>query len=94
MDQRIVQFIAALRAGGVRISLAESEDAFHAIEHLGIHNQDAFRLSLRTTLVKDFKDLPRFDQECEIIEAKMPARNVRTPSCRSSRRVRHRSPRG
>jgi uncharacterized protein len=62
MDQRIVQFIAALRAGGVRISLAESEDAFHAIQHLGIHDPNTFRLSLRTTLVKDSKDLPRFDE--------------------------------
>ena len=52
MDQRIVQFIAALRASGVRISLAESEDAFHAIEHMGVQDREAFRISLRTTLVK------------------------------------------
>jgi uncharacterized protein len=62
MDQRIVQFIAALRAGGVRISLAESEDAFHAIEQIGIQDRDTFRLSLRSTLIKDSKDLLHFDQ--------------------------------
>ncbi len=62
MDERIVQFIAALRAGGVRISLAESQDAFHAIEQMGVQNRDTFRLSLRSTLIKDAKDLPRFEQ--------------------------------
>jgi uncharacterized protein with von Willebrand factor type A (vWA) domain len=62
MDQRIVQFIAALRAGGVRVSLAESEDAFHAIEQLGVQDRDTFRLSLRATLIKDSKDLPRFEK--------------------------------
>jgi len=35
MDQRIVEFIAGLRAAGVRVSLAESADAFRAIEQLG-----------------------------------------------------------
>ena len=62
MDQRIVQFIAALRAGGVRVSLAESEDAFHAIEHMGIQDRDTFRISLRSTLIKDSRDIPRFEQ--------------------------------
>ena len=35
MDSRIVHFIAALRASGVRISLAESQDAFYAVDRLG-----------------------------------------------------------
>jgi len=61
MDQRIVQFIGALRASGVRISLAESEDAFHAVEHMGVQDREAFRISLRTTLVKDASDLARFE---------------------------------
>ncbi|NIO38719.1 MAG: hypothetical protein GTO41_00075, partial [Burkholderiales bacterium] len=53
MEERIAQFIAALRASGVRVSLAESADAFEAIDLMGSQDRDDFRLSLRATLVKD-----------------------------------------
>ncbi len=62
MDQRIVEFIAGLRAAGVRVSLAESADAFRAIEQLGISERDLFRVALRTTLVKDSVDVPAFEK--------------------------------
>ncbi len=62
MEDRIVRFIAALRAGGVRVSLAESADAFRAVDHLGIQEREAFRLSLRATLVKDANSLPVFEE--------------------------------
>lgn len=62
MEERIVKFIAALRSGGVRVSLAESADAFRAVENLGIQDRDAFRLSLRATLVKEAPDLGTFEE--------------------------------
>jgi uncharacterized protein len=62
MDQRIAQFIAALRASGVRVSLAESADAFKAIEEMGIQDRDLFRISLRSTLVKEAKDIETFEK--------------------------------
>jgi uncharacterized protein with von Willebrand factor type A (vWA) domain len=62
MEDRIVHFIAALRAGGVRVSLAESADAFRAVENLGVEEREAFRLSLRATLVKDANSLPIFEE--------------------------------
>lgn len=62
MEERIVKFIAALRSGGVRVSLAESADAFRAVDHLGIQQRDAFRLSLRATLVKEAADLGTFEE--------------------------------
>ena len=62
MDERMIRFISALRAGGVRISLAESADAFQAVDMLGVGERDAFRLSLRATLVKDAASLPTFDE--------------------------------
>ncbi len=62
MDQRIVEFIAGLRAAGVRVSIAESADAFRAIEQLGIQERDLFRSALRTTLVKDASDAPAFER--------------------------------
>jgi uncharacterized protein len=62
MEQRIAKFITALRASGVRVSLSESTDAFKAVESLGIRDREAFRLSLRSTLVKEAKDIPVFEE--------------------------------
>ena len=62
MEDRIIKFIAALRAGGVRVSMAESADAFRAVEDLGVMDREDFRLSLRSTLVKDSNSLPVFDE--------------------------------
>jgi uncharacterized protein with von Willebrand factor type A (vWA) domain len=62
MEERIVRFIAALRTGGVRVSLAESADAFQAVDHLGAQEREAFKLSLRATLVKDASSIPTFEE--------------------------------
>ncbi len=76
MDLRIVQFIAALRAQGVRISLAESTDAFHAIEEMGIMDREDFKTALRTTLIKDAQDIPQFEKLFPIFfKAEQPPMN-------------------
>jgi uncharacterized protein with von Willebrand factor type A (vWA) domain len=62
MEERIIKFIAALRARGVHVSLAESIDAFNAIDHLGIHARKTFRLCLRSTLIKNRSALAVFDE--------------------------------
>src|ERR687891_706950 len=62
MESRILQLIAALRASGVRVSLAESAEAFSAVDLMGIQHREHFRLSLRSTLIKDLRNLPIFDK--------------------------------
>jgi uncharacterized protein with von Willebrand factor type A (vWA) domain len=62
VEGRLLKFIAALRAAGVRISLAETADAFLAVDQLGVKDRDTFRLSLRSTLVKDSFNLPVFEE--------------------------------
>lgn len=62
MDDRVVQFIAGLRAAGLRVSLAESQDAFRAMEQLGVINREQFKSALRSTLVKERADQPIFDK--------------------------------
>jgi uncharacterized protein with von Willebrand factor type A (vWA) domain len=62
MEERMIRFITALRAGGVRISLAESADAFQAVDLMGVQEREGFRLGLRSTLVKDASALPIFDE--------------------------------
>jgi len=61
MDKRMVDFIRALRAAGVRISLAESIDAMHGVEEVGVNDRDQFRAAMKTTLVKEAKDHDKFD---------------------------------
>ncbi len=62
MESRILQLIAALRASGVRVSLAESAEAFAAVNLMGVQDREFFRLSLRATLIKDARDIPTFDK--------------------------------
>ncbi len=62
MEDRIIQFIAALRGAGVRVSLAESQDAIRATAHIGIANKDLFRSALKATLIKDHADAALFDK--------------------------------
>lgn len=62
MDKRMISFIRALRAAGVRISLAESLDALHGVEAVGISSRDQFRAVMKTTLVKEARDQGKFEQ--------------------------------
>ena len=62
MEERMARFIAGLRAFGVRISMAESQDAWRAVEHMGVLDREAFRLSLRATLIKEAADIPTFEE--------------------------------
>jgi uncharacterized protein len=60
MDRRITEFIAALRAAGVRVSLAETADAMRAIEQAGITDRRLFALALQASLIKDARDQETF----------------------------------
>lgn len=62
MDKKIIEFIAALRKAGIGISIAESIDALQAVEVLGVKDREVFRISLRTTLIKNYEDLHFFDE--------------------------------
>lgn len=61
MEKRMVEFIRALRAAGIRISLAESQDAMHGIEAVGIRDMNQFRQALAATLVKENHDRETFE---------------------------------
>jgi uncharacterized protein with von Willebrand factor type A (vWA) domain len=61
MEKRMIEFIRALRAAGVRISLAESQDALYGTEIIGVHDPNHFKSTLKTTLVKEAKDQSLFE---------------------------------
>ena len=61
MQNRMIEFVRALRAAGIRVSLAESQDAMFAVDHSGVRDQDTFKHSMKATLVKNQRDQPIFD---------------------------------
>src|SRR4026207_2546499 len=62
MQDRIIEFANVLRRNGVRVSLSENIDAFHALDLLGVEDASRFRAALRTTLVKRTVDLRPFEE--------------------------------
>ena len=62
MEERILKFIIALRSRGLQISLAESADAYRSVRELGIKDRSLFRISLKSTLIKESGGLQAFDE--------------------------------
>jgi uncharacterized protein with von Willebrand factor type A (vWA) domain len=62
MEEKLVEFANLLRENGVRVSLAETLDAFSASELTGLGERDAFRAALRATMVKRANELPIFEE--------------------------------
>ena len=61
MQRRMIEFIRALRAAGVRISLAESQDAMFGVDQTGVGDSAAFKSTMKATLVKNHRHQPVFD---------------------------------
>lgn len=62
MQQKIIDFTNLLRKSGIRVSVAESLDAFVAVDELSFGDREVFRDALRCTMVKRSDDLPAFEQ--------------------------------
>ena len=78
MQKRMVEFIRALRASGLRVSLAESQDAMFAVDETGVGRQAAFKSSMKATLVKNQRDQPVFEYFFPLFFAnnKPPLQNI------------------
>jgi uncharacterized protein len=66
MEEKLVEFANLLRENGVRVSLAETLDAFYASDITGLAERDAFRAALRATMVKRANELPVFEELFDI----------------------------
>src|SRR5579885_1330865 len=62
MEEKLVEFANLLRENGVRVSMAETLDAFSASELTGLGEREAFRSALRSTMVKRASELPVFEE--------------------------------
>src|SRR5262249_34211135 len=66
MDGKVVEFTALLRRNGVRVSLAETMDAFRALDTVGLADRETVRAALRATAGKRAVDLPTFERLFEL----------------------------
>ena len=62
MQRKIVDFTNLLRKSGVRVSVAETIDAFAALDELSLDERELFKDALRTTMVKRSDDIPTYDR--------------------------------
>src|SRR5512143_3268399 len=62
MDDKIIEFTSLLRQNGLRVSMAENIDSFHALQLLGFGNRAVFKDALRATMVKRAVDAGTYDE--------------------------------
>ncbi|MFP6626433.1 MAG: VWA domain-containing protein [Deltaproteobacteria bacterium] len=62
MESRIIEFAGVLRRNGVRVSTAETLDSLRAVELTGLAEREAFKNTLRATMVKRATDLDTFSE--------------------------------
>jgi uncharacterized protein with von Willebrand factor type A (vWA) domain len=62
MQRKIVDFTNLLRKSGVRVSTAETIDAFQALDEMSLDDRELFKDALRTTMVKRSDDLSTYDR--------------------------------
>ncbi len=62
MQKRVLEFANLLRKSGVRVSTAESIDAFIALDELPLEDREVFKDALRATMVKRSLDVPTYDR--------------------------------
>ena len=62
MQKKILEFTNILRKSGIRVSPAESIDAFAALDDLSVEDREIFQDALRATMVKRGEEVPTFDE--------------------------------
>ena len=62
MQKKIVEFGNLLRKSGVRVSVAETIDAFDALDRLSFDEREIFKDALRASMIKKSDDIATFDQ--------------------------------
>ena len=66
MDDTVLRFATVLRERGVRLSVAEVEDAARAVATVGVRRRRPVRLALEAALIKDGRDHLVFDELFEL----------------------------
>ncbi len=66
MDSVINRFISILKHNGVSISPSETIDALRGLAYVGMADRETVRAVLGSTLIKDTRDIPVFDELFDI----------------------------
>jgi uncharacterized protein with von Willebrand factor type A (vWA) domain len=61
VQQKLIDFTNLLRKSGVRVSVAETLDAFSALDEVSIGDREVFKDALRATMVKRGEDIPAYE---------------------------------
>jgi uncharacterized protein len=61
VQRKLIDFTNLLRKSGVRVSVAETLDAFVALDEVSIGEREVFKDALRATMVKRGEDIPAFE---------------------------------
>lgn len=62
IQTKIYEFMDVLRDATIKISSDEVLSLFHALPHITLLEKSIFRQTLKTTLIKDYTDIPIFDR--------------------------------
>ncbi|MBN1495760.1 MAG: VWA domain-containing protein [Spirochaetes bacterium] len=62
IQDKLYEFMDVLRYAGVSISTDEVLSMFNAMPHISLMEKTVFRQALKTTLVKDYTDIPVFER--------------------------------
>jgi uncharacterized protein with von Willebrand factor type A (vWA) domain len=62
MQKKIIEFTNLLRKSGIRVSVAESIDAFNALDELSLDDREVFRDALRAAMVKRGDEIATYDE--------------------------------
>ena len=62
MEERVLEFVKAMRGRGVSVSTAESMDALEAVAAVGLGDPVTFKAALRAATVKRLRDDPVFEE--------------------------------
>jgi uncharacterized protein with von Willebrand factor type A (vWA) domain len=60
MEEKILEFVQALRKFNIRITPSEEIDCLHSLSHIPLEEKEIFRMTLQTTLIKRAADIPTF----------------------------------
>ncbi len=84
IQRKLYDFVDVLRDADVQVSADEILSLFTAVQHVPILDRRAFRQALKTTLIKDYTDIPVFDrcfaeffENMKIIEAEIESATSR-----------------
>lgn len=66
MQDIIIDFIDGLKFRGARVSLSETMDALNGVSKVGLEERPIFKATLRSTLIKDNRDLKLFEELFDI----------------------------